>query len=256
MLLRHSHLLVLPAVFAVALGACSVKEVDDDDFNDSTGVQTGSGASGGEGAQGGAGGDGLSGAFGGEGGTGVGASGGTGGGECAGETGSHDVDSCTNTAELPIAAGADVCGENSNEEPPGIGTCVSFYTVYKTGVADAFLACAAEIGVEPTNACDPDQVEACVNEAHEAACPDQDVTDLCLNIKDGCAAFDPVDTSMGDGAMCIYLATPFNAAGYTEWTDCVGGDPLEVPDSPTGFETCEEQVERCWSDVVNAHQQG
>ena len=84
MLLRRSHLLVVPAVFAVALGACTVKEVDDDNFTDSSGVQTGGGGEGNTGAVGGFGGDGATGATGGFGGSGVG---GSGGAACAGEDG-------------------------------------------------------------------------------------------------------------------------------------------------------------------------
>jgi len=249
MLLRRSHLLVIPAVFAVALGACTVKEVDDDEFTDSTGVQTGGGGEGATGAAGGFGGDGT-GATGGFGGSGVG---GSGGGVCAGEDGVETGAACTDTTKLPVAAGASTCTEDGNTggdlEPPAIAVCGRIYEVYKGGVADAFLSCADDIGTQQAEACSIENVRTCVTFAHDAACPDQAVIDVCDSIREGCSAFDPPDNSLeGDQAgTCAYLVTAFNDAGYGQWETCVTGAPIDN-------ETCLEQVTRCWDDVANVQQ--
>jgi hypothetical protein len=248
MLLRRTHLLVIPAVFAVAVGACTVKEVDDDNFTDSTGVQTGGGGEGATGATGGFGGDGATGGFGGFGGTGVGGSGGT---ACAGEDGVETGLACTDTGKLPVAAGANACTEDGNTggdlPPPAIGVCERIYEVYKNGVADAFLSCADDIGTQLAEACSIENVRDCVTFAHDSACPDQAVIDVCDGIAEGCAGFDPPDNSLGgaNAGTCAYLVTAFNDTGYAQWETCVTGAPVDN-------ETCLDQVTRCWDEVASA----
>jgi hypothetical protein len=248
MLLRRSHLLVIPAVFAVALGACTVKEVDDDDFNDSTGVQTGGGGEGATGAAGGFGGDGATGATGGFGGSGVG---GTGGGACVGEDGVETGAACTDPTKLPIAAGASACngppdyGVGGNEPPPGIDVCGRIYEIYKGGSADAFLDCAEDIGVEPASACDGDQLQACVTFAHESTCVDDFIVTSCKDIEDQCAGFG--DTTLTDApntGICEFLLRPFNDTGYAEWSDCATEALMDET------VTCLEGVTGCWDQVA------
>jgi hypothetical protein len=247
MLLRRSHLLVIPAVIAVALGACTVKDVDDDDFEDSTGVQTGGGGEGNSGAAGGFGGEG---ATGGVGGSGVGGSGGS--GECAGEDGVESGAACTDANKLPVAASPDFCtpdgGTGGDLPPPAVTTCNRLYEIYKNGVADAFLFCADDIGTQLQESCSNEEVQACMTVAHQAACPDQDVVDSCGAIVDFCAGFG--DTSMGDGSDCVYLVTPFNDAGYNLWAACTEAEPQIDPDT-NELETCQVQVGRCWDEVLN-----
>lgn len=250
MLLRRSHLLVVPGIVAVALAACSVKEVDDDDFNDSTGVQTGGGGEGATGAAGGFGGEGATGAFGGEGGgTGVGGSGG--GGGCVGEDGTYDGTVCTNTNLLPLAAGASTCTADGNTggdlPPPGISVCQRIYEVYKNGSADAFVACADDIGTQQAEACSLENVQDCVTEAHEATCEDADITQFCSDTEAACAAAG--DTTLTDGnnaGTCEFLLRPFNEAGIAQFNACSEGFDPEA--------SCYDLVTGCWDEVAAVDQ--
>ncbi|MEJ7729424.1 MAG: hypothetical protein WKG00_09415 [Polyangiaceae bacterium] len=228
-----------------------MKDSDGDDFDDSTGVQTGGGGEGATGAAGGFGGDGATGATGGFGGSGVG---GSGGAACADENGVETGLACTDTGKLPVAAGAETCTEDGNTggelPPPAIGVCERIYEVYKGGVADAFLSCADDIGTQQAEACSIENVRECVTFAHDSACPDQAVIDVCDSIRVSCEGFG--DTTLGtDAETCTYLVTPLNATGYAQWEACASG-PVQI-DPATGVdETCVVQVTRCWDEVAAA----
>jgi hypothetical protein len=246
MLVRHAHLFAIPALLGAiaALANCTVKEVDDDGFGASGNVgNLGGDGTGNDnvGGLGGFGGDG-SGAT-----PGVGGGGGTGnvGGECVGLTGTGDAGQCTDGGALPLAGGASVCtqegGTDGTLPPPGIKFCQKVYEVFNGGPADYFFGCIDDIGVEPSNACDIDQVQQCFDETVAATCEQPDVVAVCDDLEMQCATAG--DTTL-DPSTCEFLLSPFNDVGYEQWAGCVD-DAINEQGG-----TCKEAVEGCWQAVT------
>lgn len=120
--------------------------------------------------------------------------------ECLGMNGSGMTDAvCDDAQKTPIAAGSKVCddqgGISGSNPPPGIAACHGGFQLWVPAAAEALWYCIAQIGVEPSNACDPQQVQNCVSKVSGESCTDASAS-VCQQIKDnicptaGDAAFD------------------------------------------------------------------
>ena len=241
MLVRRAHLLGIPVVFstAIAIANCTVKEVDDDGFGASGNIgQGGDGNSGNFGGFGGEPGVGGSGAFG-----GTGTTGGS-GGECVGADGSGSEAQCTDSTQLPIAAGSNNCaaegGVGGTLPPPGIGFCQKVYEIFNLGPADFFFDCIDDINVAPEDACDLDQVQTCFDSTVSATCEQPDVVTACDEFEAACAAAGDMSLSGNQEGTCEFLVSPFNDTGYELWADCLNNAEGD----------CLSRVESCWQSVT------
>jgi hypothetical protein len=167
---------------------------------------------------------------GGEGGAGGGGAGGSGGGEtCAGDEGTgKTVAECDDMNITPASHGggaASICnpegGTDGAEDPWGYGACLQAFAVYTAGSAEVMLACLSQISVAPADACDIEQVVACVDEVYAKACDSQRAAGACQAFKDLCGD-DPFDL-----AGCTEDLKPFSDAGVQVWADCLNENPSD-----------------------------
>jgi hypothetical protein len=125
-------------------------------------------------------------------------------------------------------------GTAGNKPPPGYAVCQHGFEVFNPGPAEHLQKCLGEIGVEPANACDPKQVQTCVNEMYEATCEVEAVTQYCQNNAKACQ--DAGQTL--NAANCAYELKPFNEATIAKYEDCFNNaDP--------NF-TCQEAHDDCY----------
>ncbi|MDC3952257.1 hypothetical protein [Polyangium jinanense] len=215
------------------------------DPNNNTGGNGGDGGAG-VGASGGTGGTGGQGGTGGVGGTGgTGGTGGEGGGSnCVGpEDGDGSVAACdamniTPKPEGPAAQcpGTDPNGNPIEFDPPGYGTCKRGFEIYTRGAATVLQNCLSDIGVEPANACDDQQVADCVGKMYGAACPSADAALACETISNQlCINGETFDTQG-----CQLETNPFNNAALQELANCISDSAL--PDCNDAYDACFAQV--------------
>jgi hypothetical protein len=217
-------------------------------------VTDGSTSGGGFGGNGGTGGQGTGGTEAqGTGGAGVGGTGGqgTGGaGGAGGQGGSGCVDpagtgktgaSCDMMNITPKSHGGaalSTCGATKDQDPPGYGTCVLGFKIYRPGDAETLQSCLAKIGVEPANACDIKQVSTCVNTMYKAACENPTAVKACNDLATVTCKGEPFDTQK-----CMDYLLTFNSDGLNKVAACMAAsDPAK--------ETCLQAFDRCFGEAT------
>lgn len=173
----------------------------------------------------------------------MGGSGGAGGaGACIGVDGTGlDKNSCDNMNITPTSAGgpaASICepdgGTAGSDPPPGYGVCQHGFDVFNPGPAENLQKCLGNIGVEPANACDPAQVQDCVNTMYEATCAVDSVTKYC---EDNAKLCETAGQTL-NAAQCAYELKPFNPTTITAYEDCFNNaDPAL---------TCQQAHDQCY----------
>lgn len=252
MFVRTSSTLSFVAVIVASLAAgCVVtkKTGTDNEVGSSgntsgaTSAAAGTGSGGAGGGSVGAGGDTTSSGEGGSttstgegGGTTTTTSSGSGGGGCVGPDGTGQTAAAC--SQMAIAATGDVCGDASDEPPPGLGTCERAFEIFTAGSAENLLACLSQIGVEPSNACDIGQVDDCVIEMYAEACTNDDAIAACDELAEACGSInDPFDVET-----CRADLNPFGGAGLQEWADCINANP-DLP--------CQDAYDLCLGEVLS-----
>lgn len=224
---------------ALVFAGCIITD-GDNNTPDPTGSTTSESTSSGTGGSGGSGGAGVGG---GGGGGGDGGSGGSGGAPaCIGPDGTGlDKKSCDNMNITPASAGgaaSSICEPNGGtagtDPPPGYAVCQHGFDVFNPGPAENLQKCLALIGVEPANACDPAQVQDCVNKMYEATCAVDAVTKYC---EDNAKLCEGAGQTL-DAAQCAYELKPFNQTTITNYEDCFNNaDPAL---------TCQQAHDDCY----------
>jgi hypothetical protein len=163
--------------------------------------------------------------------------GGSGGG-CVSHDGTGVTEAaCDEMNITPVSHGgtATLCQDDS--EPLGHDVCHIGFGIWTAGAFEVYQACAAEIGVEPANACDEAQVVACLNEMYDSVCVQTGIGDACQAIDDFCEG---VEDSTFDVAVCSADLNPFSDAGLQKYEDCFNANPNI---------TCAEAHELCFAEV-------
>ena len=178
---------------------------------------------------------------GGVGGAGVGGQGG--GSTCVGaDDGSgKTVASCDMMAITPVPVGAALknCGASKDEAPPGYGLCKRGFEIYTQGAASTLQSCLAQIGVEPANACDMNQVTKCIGTMYTEICASQAATNACDAIATQICGKEPFDTSG-----CLVDVSPFNDMTLQELANCISAtDPNQV--------TCQQAYNDCFAKIAS-----
>lgn len=191
----------------------------------------GSGATGGQGGQG----------QGGEAGAGGGGSGGSGGG-CVDPAGTGKTGASCDTMNItPKSAGgsaSSTCGDTMDQDPPGYGTCVLGFKIYRPGDAETLQTCLGKIGVEPANACDLNQVGNCVNTMYSVACSNETAVKACNDF-----ASETCKNELFDTQKCMDYLLTFNNEALNQFADCMSlSDPAK--------ETCQQAFDRCFGEAT------
>jgi hypothetical protein len=222
---KNSSIALSLLASALLFAGCIIREGDIDDpdpdptGNNNTTQSTTTGTGGAGGAGGESAGVGGTGGMGGEGGMG----GAGGASACVGPDGSGlDVKSCDNMNITPVPQGsaAKICEPNGgtagSDPPPGYAVCQHGFEVFNGGPAENLQKCLGNIGVEPANACDPKQVQACVNKMYEATCSVESVTKYC---EDNAKLCESVGQTL-NAAQCAYELKPFNSVTIGKYEEC------------------------------------
>ncbi|MDI1452210.1 hypothetical protein, partial [Polyangium sp. 6x1] len=181
---------------------------------------------------------------GGEGGAAVGGAGGEGGqgggSACVGpDQGTTEVAACDamNITPKPNGPAAQCQGTDGNGnaiefDPPGYGTCKRGFEIYTKGAAGVLQSCLSDIGVEPANACDDQQVADCVGKMYAAACPSADAALACETVaNDLCINGETFDTQG-----CQLETNPFNNTALQQLADCITNS--SEPDCNNAYDAC------------------
>jgi len=215
---RATFALILTTVgFAAFMSGCIVIGNPNDNSGGSGGsggretvgvTTTGTGGTGGTGGQS-------------TGGGGTGGSGGAGGGtSCVGpDEGGATVASCDAMNITPATQGgsASQCTDmGATFNPPGYDLCKHIFDIYTKGAASYVQSCLSKIGVEPANACDQAQVDACATSVYAAVCPNATAASTCQTIGSSCStAGQAFDTQL-----CQTSLNPFNDTAITDLVGC------------------------------------
>ncbi|WP_206079513.1 hypothetical protein [Polyangium spumosum] len=241
---RATFALALTSFLAAAALASGCIIVSDPNPNNTGG----NGGSGGPGV-GGTGGTGGVGGQGGEGGAGVGGAGGAGGGgACVGpDDGTVTVAACDamNITPAPNGPAAQCQGKDENGnaftyDPPGYSLCKRGFEIYTDGAADYLQGCLDDIGVEPANACDDQQVADCVGKMYNEACPSADAALACETIaKNLC-----INGETFESQTCLLQTTPLNNETLQVLADCI---------SESAIVDCNEAYKDCFDNQINVY---
>jgi hypothetical protein len=172
------------------------------------------------------------GGMGGSAGAGVGGSGG--GSSCAGPEDGMLTDLTCDT--LNTKQTGSVCGPNNDLPPLANGTCTQGAKIFQGGAFDVLAGCLKKIEGDVTNACDDNQVKACVAEMYKAACPSQNAATACESI----AANLCVNGETFDTQGCLLDTNPLNNTALQSVADCITNSAQ--PDCNDAYKDCFAQV--------------
>lgn len=226
-MLRRPYLFLIPSVLVggALFGACTINSQSEE-------TNTGHGGSGGSTSTTTSDGGSTSTGTGGDtstGGSGGANTGGSGGGtSCVGDTGTGQTDAACDA--MNIAAVPDTCtdtgGTDGTLPPPGLATCHQGFAVYTPGSSENLLQCLQALPATPADACDPAQVESCLQKVHTEACDTADAQSYCNDIATACTAGgDTLDESA-----CNYYLRPFTSASQDAIVQCFN-DSTDVCDT-------------------------
>lgn len=237
---KNSSLAFSLLASALVFAGCIIKEGDIDDPDPTGGDTTNTGGAGGTAGTGGTAGGGMGGTAGMGGMGGMAGAGGAPG--CIGIDGTGlDKNSCNNMNITPASAGgaaSSICEPNGGtagtDPPPGYGVCLHGFTIFNPGPAENLQKCLSMIGVEPANACDPAQVQDCVNKMYEATCAVDAITKYC---EDNAKLCESVGQTL-NAATCAYELKAFNQTTLGKYEECFNtADPMK---------TCQEAHDECY----------
>ncbi len=181
----------------------------------------------------------------GAGGMGAGGMGAGGQPECLGTQGSGQTEAvCDDSTKTPIAAATAVCddqgGVSGSNPPPGIGACHGGFRLWVAGAAEELWYCLAQIGVEPANACDLEQVSNCVGKVSALSCTDAS-SSVCGQLK----AYCPQGDATFDEPSCVVDIAPWQDQPMVDLGDCMTTALAAVP-APT----CQEAYVACFDQIT------
>jgi hypothetical protein len=182
------------------------------------------------GGAGGAGGSGGAPSSGGSGGTSAGGAGGAGGASCIHPegTGETDITACGKTK---LGFAPHDCGPDKNQPPPATLACMTGFSVFTAGAAEALAACLVQI--PDAELCEESRTKSCLATVYAGVCEVPAVANACQNVKDTfCTNGDAFDV-----AACTERMRPFANGALVDVVNCVQqADPSLA--CQARFDTC------------------
>ena len=121
-------------------------------------------------------------------------------------------------------------------DPLGWGVCHRGHAIYTQGAWEVLQGCLSEISVAPADACDPDLVDACLDDMYEAACERPTNDAFCESFATQC----------GDGTVNVELCQtelrPFSDAGISDLTSCINDEADPALDCGGAYDFCIGEV--------------
>lgn len=122
--------------------------------------------------------------------------------------------------------------------PPGYLACKHGFEIFKQGAASTLQGCLAEIGSDPSTACDADLVANCVYAMYGVLCASPSAVTACNAIdKQLCGG------NNFDVLLCAKEAKPFNDQALQSLGDCI----LDANPDQT---TCQQAYESCFKLIM------
>lgn len=126
-------------------------------------------------------------------------------------------------------------GTTGMNYPPTYAACQHGFDIMNGGPAETFYNCLAKVDVNPFKACDPKNVQVCIDETFKSACEITAVRDYCKQVNDACVAANDMTFNVD---ACAYQLSPFKQDTINAYADCF---------NMMSNLTCSDAHDACWA---------